>query len=288
MSALVCGKRSLFEDLHTPPPISKRLRCAGGNSPIRYSANSPTRSPSADTALNFQNHNIESFISQLKGLFPEMDEQHLETLLESCGNDLAFAIKSLNELRLVSREKNSTTCKDAQDSTVDSHVQHPSEVGQDGNPSAEEPVADNQAAAAAILVDGSDWVEIFVREMQNASNIDDARIRASRALEALEKTIMARTGAMAENLQKENIMLKQQVEGLFRDNNILKRAVTIQHERQKEHEERGHELQQLKQLLMQYQEQLRTLEVNNYALTMHLRQAQGSNSIPGRFHPDVF
>lgn len=29
-------------------------------------------------------------------------------------------------------------------------------------------------------------------------------------------------------------------------------------------------------------------QVNNYALTMHLKQAQQSSSIPGRFHPDVF
>lgn len=120
-------------------------------------------------------------------------------------------------------------------------------------------------------------------------------------------------------------MLKEQVDLLIRENNILKRAVTIQHERQKEYDERSQELQQLKQLVSQYQEQLRTLEVsiscccmdeilqflfslflnqcsslsstfscfivlqvNNYALTMHLRQAQQSNSIPGRFHPDVF
>ncbi|KAJ0831205.1 hypothetical protein HanPSC8_Chr15g0664341 [Helianthus annuus] len=56
----------------------------------------------------------------------------------------------------------------------------------------------------------------------------------------------------------------------------------------KEYDERNVEVQQLKQLLSQYQEQVRTLEVNNYALTMHLKQAQGSNSIPGRFHPDIF
>lgn len=31
-----------------------------------------------------------------------------------------------------------------------------------------------------------------------------------------------------------------------------------------------------------------SLQVNNYALKMHLRQAQQSNSIPGRFHPDIF
>ncbi|KAI3426592.1 uncharacterized protein J3R85_009963, partial [Psidium guajava] len=86
----------------------------------------------------------------------------------------------------------------------------------------------------------------------------------------------------------ENMLLKQQVEALIQENTILKRAVAIQHERQKEHELRSQELQHLKQVVSQYQEQLRTLEVNNYALTMHLKQAQQSSSIPGRFHPDVF
>ncbi|KAI3721015.1 hypothetical protein L2E82_32017 [Cichorium intybus] len=37
---------------------------------------------------------------------------------------------------------------------------------------------------------------------------------------------------------------------------ILKRSVAIQHERQKEYDERSQEVQQLKQLLSQYQEQL--------------------------------
>ncbi|KAK0571317.1 hypothetical protein LWI29_014040 [Acer saccharum] len=78
------------------------------------------------------------------------------------------------------------------------------------------------------------------------------------------------------------------MEALLQENMILKRAVSIQHERQKEYEDRNQELQHLKQLVAQYQDQLRTLEVNNYALTMHLKQAQQSNSIPGRFHPDVF
>lgn len=57
------------------------------------------------------------------------------------------------------------------------------------------------------------------------------------------------------------MLLKQQVEALIQENTILKRAVAIQHERQKEHEIRSQELQHLKQLVSQYQEQLRTLEV---------------------------
>lgn len=55
--------------------------------------------------------------------------------------------------------------------------------------------------------------------------------------------------------------LKEQLEVLLRENSILKRAVAIQHERQKEYDERNQEVQQLKQLVVQYQEQLRNLEV---------------------------
>ena len=60
---------------------------------------------------------------------------------------------------------------------------------------------------------------------------------------------------------QENILLKQQIEVLIQENTVLKRAVAIQHERQKEYQDKNHELQHLKQLVSQYQEQLRTLEV---------------------------
>jgi hypothetical protein len=30
------------------------------------------------------------------------------------------------------------------------------------------------------------------------------------------------------------------------------------------------------------------LQINNYALQMHLKQAQQNNSMPGRYNPDVF
>ena len=38
-------------------------------------------------------------------------------------------------------------------------------------------------------IDKAEWVEHFVREMMSASNIDDAKARASRTLEVLEKSI---------------------------------------------------------------------------------------------------
>ena len=60
---------------------------------------------------------------------------------------------------------------------------------------------------------------------------------------------------------QEHVMLREQFEVALRENTILKRAVAIQHERQKEYDDRNQEVQHLKQMLSQYQEQLRILEV---------------------------
>jgi hypothetical protein len=57
------------------------------------------------------------------------------------------------------------------------------------------------------------------------------------------------------------MVLKEQLETVLRENAILKRAVAIQHDRQKEFDSTSQELSQLKQLVAQYQEQVRTLEV---------------------------
>ncbi|XP_031482060.1 uncharacterized protein LOC116252123 [Nymphaea colorata] len=268
MSAIVCGKRSLFEELHSPPPVSKRLRCAGGSSPIR-----PSPSRVVCTA-------VDSPLLQLRELFPDMDAQLLERTLEACGNDLDSTIKSLNELCL--RECNAASAGMKPDVKAGVFPQESVEVANDD-------ATAHGPSPTDLPADGLEWVELLVREMMNACDMNDARLRASRILEVLEKSIMSRAGeVVAENLRKENMLLKEHFEALLRDNQILKRAVTIQHERQKEYDERGQELQHLKQLVSQYQEQVRTLEVNNYALTMHLQQAQQSSSIPGHFHPDVF
>ncbi|XP_070033934.1 uncharacterized protein [Nicotiana tomentosiformis] len=243
MSAIVCGKRSFFEDLLSPsptsasPPISKKLRCSS-TSPIRLPSSSP---PPLQAAV----------IDQLRALFPDMNSQLLEKALEECGNDLDAAITRLHGLHVRYAEENSTASE-----------------------------ADGEM--------DSEWVELFVREMMSATSIDDARARASRVLESLEKSISSGSAEAAQNFQKENMILKEQIEMILRDNAILKRAVAIQHERQKEYDVRNEEAQHLKRLIVQYQEELRTLEVNNYAMKMHLQQAQQRNSIPGRFHPDVF
>ncbi|KAL9224435.1 hypothetical protein vseg_000465 [Gypsophila vaccaria] len=260
MSAIVCGKRSsIFEDIPSPSsstsPVSKRIRCSSFSPGFLL-------------------------IDHLFSIFPFMDKQLIEQVLENNGHDLDLAIKSLNELRLGCVEN-------AAGAFANTHGQpsNPLPVhGDEGNVS-----ANDQLPSKDLPVDGAEWVELFVREMSVASDVNDARIRATRALEAFEKSIRARASAdTAQSFQQENIMLKEQVQALLQENGILKRAVSIQHERQKEYEAKSDEVQQLKQLLAQCQEHIRTLEVNNYALAMHLKQAQQNNTIPGRFNPDVF
>ncbi|CAM6026943.1 unnamed protein product [Sphagnum balticum] len=268
MSAAVCGKRSVFDDLYSSPPVAKRLRFAqASSSAIRFP-------PSA-----------------LHALFPEMEEKLVEKVLESCGNSLDSAIKSLTDLRLSSSDRSVSS---SQDGVSGASVARSSGLAagmESLSPSTTNSCRQQMEAAAAgslQQLEGEEWVELLVREMMNAADLDDARTRATHTLGAFEKTVASRSAAVMEVQQKENIALKEQLQGLIRDNHILKRAVAIQHERQIEHEGRTRELQQVKQLLAQYQEQVRALELSNYSLTLHLRKAQEGSSMPGRFHPDVF
>lgn len=58
-------------------------------------------------------------------------------------------------------------------------------------------------------------------------------------------------------------MLKYQVEALTKERNCFKNAFKIQLERFSDYEDKDREVQQLKQLVSQYQEQIRTLEVRD-------------------------
>ncbi|KAG0597087.1 hypothetical protein M758_UG309400 [Ceratodon purpureus] len=270
MSAAVCGKRSLFEDSHSSPPISKRLRFTQGNSTIRFASAGTRGGPNFDSRLE-----AGSLLAQLHALFPDMEEQAVAKALGDSNNDLDYAIKSLNLLRLSSSQQ--------QISEEHADQQHASDPF-----SARPDQQQAEASSSPVQSEGGKWVELLVSEMMSATDLDSARARASCTLESFEKTVMSRTSAVVEEVQKENVVLKEQNRGLMHDNQILKRAFAIQHERQQDHESRAMELQQVKHLLAQYQEQVRTLELSNYSLTIHLRQAQEGSSMPGRFHPDVF
>ncbi|KAH7290724.1 hypothetical protein KP509_30G061200 [Ceratopteris richardii] len=83
---------------------------------------------------------------------------------------------------------------------------------------------------------GNEWVELFVQEMLSAARLHDARNRATRALEAFKNAMIARSGSLFQELQNENVVLKEQIHNLIKENHILKRAVAIRHERNADHE----------------------------------------------------
>jgi FtsZ-binding cell division protein ZapB len=212
-----------------------------------------------------------------------MDQLVLERALQERDNDLDAAIKSLNELYLGAAGGNFGT---AEESEIDVNVDG-GKLQNDGNASAS--ASENQSTLNSLPADGAEWIDFFVREMMVATSVDDARARAARMLEVLEKSINERASAeTTDALQKENSMLKGQIEVLSKERNSFKNAFRIQHERLADYENKNQELQHLKQLASQYQEQIRTLEINNYALAMHLKQAQQGNGFQGHFPPDIF
>ena len=76
---------------------------------------------------------------------------------------------------------------------------------------------------------------------------------------------------------------------LQKENAILKRAVQIQNGKLQEKAQQDQEVAQLRQVLAQYQEQLRALELTNYSLSLHLSRATNGSSMTSPHQgPDVF
>ncbi|KAJ0987753.1 hypothetical protein J5N97_006109 [Dioscorea zingiberensis] len=275
MSAGVCGKRLGFEEIFgspSPAPAAKRSRCSRYGSPVH----SPDFGIGSDDKLSVLLH-----------MFPSMDREVVETILNSHGHKIDDAIKSLHALCIGDGTTlKETVCLDS-DLTSDGHVVAGDKITHMPEWKAEEA---NHGNLDYKPQNGLSWVDVFVHEMMNALDLNDVRFRAAQMLEAFEKSVITNYTASDKNCmeQQEVISIKEQLQCLLRDNQILKKAVAIQHERSLEQEEKLKEIQQLKHVLGKYQEQIQTLERNNYTLRIHLQRAHESSSIPSRFHPDVF
>ncbi|PAN29770.1 hypothetical protein PAHAL_5G249100 [Panicum hallii] len=135
------------------------------------------------------------------------------------------------------------------------------------------------AAAAAVpvpsgggIISRAEWVERLMAEMSSAADAGDARARAARFLEDF--------GAAAAPPSRGERYTA------LRENAILKKAVRLQLRLDREKEAANRELQRQ---LAGFQERVRSLEADKYALTMHLRRARPQEgSMSGRFHPEVF
>ncbi|KAC6256912.1 hypothetical protein FH972_027244 [Carpinus fangiana] len=159
-------------------------------------------------------------------------------------------------------------------------IKNPHELSSE---SAEEKPAEIDLSAPT---NGVEWTHSLIKKLMAAKSVEDAMVCTTGVLGDFERSIGARIEA---HLNQEIMSLKEQAERLTEENTMLKRAVVIQHERQKEYENKDGELQHVKDVVVpQLREKLRTMEVNNYALSMHLKQALQKSPFPGNFHSYAF
>ncbi|KAK9823935.1 hypothetical protein WJX72_006493 [[Myrmecia] bisecta] len=212
-------------------------------------------------------------LAALRGLFPEMDAKVVADVLDACGDNVDEAIKQLGQLRLTANCSVSAAAAPAADTATSSPSKQPaSEQQAYANGHMEAPASSASEPSPAPKT-SAEWVDALVQQMAGATSVDDARVRAAQVLQAFEQAVLQATGSV-----QDMASTRAQVQELQKDNSILKRAVQIQNSRMQELAGREQELAQLKQLVVQYQEKVHSLEVSNYSLAMHLRQATDARS----------
>ncbi|XP_022767522.1 uncharacterized protein LOC111311930 [Durio zibethinus] len=266
MSAGVCGKRVGFEEIFGSSP--KRFRCSSFESP----------DPSSDAGSR-----PDDPVSTLFQIFPALDSELITSGLRNHNSKIEDPRESLSDVSSDLEERNKPHSFDS--ARFGNCTVLPFEGSQISEHNVENASNIKQKFENGNAVDSPKWVDLFVHEMMSAPNIDDARGRAARILEVFEGSITANKRA-AEEI--EYASLKEHLQSLLDKNQILRRAVAIQHERNLEQEGKEREVQHLKLTLSQYLEQVRTLELNNYTLRLHLQRAQENSSIQGQFPPDIY
>jgi DNA repair exonuclease SbcCD ATPase subunit len=198
--------------------------------------------------------NTETLLKALKALFPRMSDESIAHVLEECGDDVDAAIRRLNNLQL-----STPSC---------------SKEPEGKSQSRSEPLQHSTVAVKA------EWVDALVEQMSVAKNVDDAKERATQVLQS----------ALVSSQQE----LMEHVDAVQKENAILKRAVGIQntkiHEMMEERKNIDHIVSEVHQL----KDKCHALEMHNYSLQLHLKQATSSQQdgcrTPGGgpSNPDVF
>lgn len=128
-----------------------------------------------------------------------------------------------------------------------------------------------------------EWVDELVSQMSSATDLQDAKNRAAHLLQAFEEAIQAQTTRSGS--------LEFRCSELEKENNVLKRAVTIQNARLQEISAKEQEITHLRSALESTKERVHNLEMQNFSLQMHLKTATDARDIsfgnPPR-NPDIF
>ncbi|CAM0908797.1 unnamed protein product [Alopecurus aequalis] len=196
-------------------------------------------------------------VETLHLIFPYEDSELLRGYLESSGNVLDAAIRSFRDYLASGSESTSAGTSSSSAGTSD-------------GPELNTPT------------NGAEWAELIVKEISSSSDLIDAKNRAFRIIELLNKsTASCNTPDEEQKMREEHKILKQMLGGLLHQNGILKRAFLIQHNRLNEYQEMAQERAQFKEIVDKYQQQIQMLE-------MDLKLARQSNSMPGPYNPNVF
>jgi trimeric autotransporter adhesin len=145
------------------------------------------------------------------------------------------------------------------------------------------------AAASATPAEVDAWAEGLVREMAAASDVGDAKARASTVLRGFESALLHRVAAAAAAAEAEEASPSNnsnasnvasaaataaRAAALERDCSLLKRAVALQASRlQGAAQARQHESLALTRALQEARARVQQLELSNFALAAHLRAA---------------
>ncbi|PRW59117.1 CUE domain containing [Chlorella sorokiniana] len=236
-------------------------------------------------------------LAALRGLFPEMSDKVIADVLAEYGDNIDAAIKHLTDLRLATPSTSAAATPEQQAAAAaaaaDQQRRQQEQAAAQQAQQEQQPQQQQQGAADAGPAgqphSADEWIDIVVREMAAATDLADARARASKVLQAFEQVAVqhAKQGAPGDPEQ-----LRGQLAEALRENQLLKRAVAIQNTRLQELSGKEAEVAQLRQMLEGFQQKVHALEVQNYSLAMHLRQAtDGKDAMAaGGFNknPDVF
>lgn len=190
-------------------------------------------------------------------------------MLAEFGDNVDGAIRALNELQL---------------SAPGTSKQHEEQAQQRqgilGPPPA--PTPPETAAAPELKAEeprsADQWIDLLVEQMSAATDVADAKTRASGVLRAFEQAVLqhANAGRSAE---------------ADRENAVLKRAVAIQNARIQELQVKEAENADLKASMEAAKARIQALEMQNYSLQVHLKQAADSRDMAfcaAPKNPDVF
>lgn len=120
-----------------------------------------------------------------------------------------------------------------------------------------------------------DWIDMLVQQMSMAKDVDDAKRRASEILKGFEGAVLRHS-------------CPQGVESMQRENTLLKRAVGIQNSKIHELSEKCKNVDEMLSKFEELKEKCHHLELQNYSLQLHLKQATCQDDVAAHPNPDVF